>query len=521
MLSSLRKCHQFSGVERLKIGVILASAAVLSGCSADIARFDLGGSPESARSDYASSGTTGRTASSDYGSAGYERPAERGPSVARSELPPTPQAPLTTAAIPPEQSPRTYGQSDSYAPPRQPNYYGGAQQQRTPQYTPHYGNSGSSQGVAPVASRNAGPKGDMIEVRPGDTLYGISRRHSVSLNELMTVNGLSSPSLKPGQKLYLPAGSTAATETARPAHEPNYNTAAASAAAPSQYAAEAPSDWTRSYTVQSGDSMYGIARQNGVKLAELERYNGITDSRRVKPGTVIKLPGGGAGTPVADASSASDAERSPAPSAQAGAPYRDAPDRNTTQTPSPAPGAVRLGEVTNAPGASSAQQPTLLNGSGGEERVARAETPGTASDAVSPSSAENAGSVAGSTKLRWPVAGKVISGFGSRPDGTHNDGVNLATPMGTDVHAAETGVVAYAGDELKGYGNLVLIRHDNGWVTAYAHADEIMVKRGDRIKRGQVIAKAGRTGQVDQPQVHFELRQGQKPVDPTPFMERL
>jgi murein DD-endopeptidase MepM/ murein hydrolase activator NlpD len=119
------------------------------------------------------------------------------------------------------------------------------------------------------------------------------------------------------------------------------------------------------------------------------------------------------------------------------------------------------------------------------------------------------------------VAGKVISGFGPRPDGTHNDGVNFAAPMGTDVHAAENGVVAYAGDELKGYGNLVLVRHDNGWVTAYAHADEILVKRGDRIKRGQVIAKAGRTGQVDQPQVHFELRQGQKPVDPTPFMERL
>jgi murein DD-endopeptidase MepM/ murein hydrolase activator NlpD len=119
------------------------------------------------------------------------------------------------------------------------------------------------------------------------------------------------------------------------------------------------------------------------------------------------------------------------------------------------------------------------------------------------------------------VAGKVISGFGPRADGTHNDGVNVAAPMGTDVHAAESGVVAYAGDELKGYGNLVLLRHDNGWVTAYAHADEIMVKRGDRIKRGQVIARAGRTGQVDQPQVHFELRQGQKPVDPTPFMERM
>ena len=178
---------------------------------------------------------------------------------------------------------------------------------------------------------------------------------------------------------------------------------------------------------------------------------------------------------------------------------------------------MQLGAVTS-PTQSSSQQLTLINGSGA---VAKVETPGSANDAVTPAKTQNAGSVADTGRLRWPVSGKVISGFGPRPDGTHNDGVNLSAPMGTDVHAAESGVVAYAGDELKGYGNLVLVRHDNGWVTAYAHADEILVKRGDRIKRGQVIAKVGRTGQVDQPQVHFELRQGQKPVDPSPFMERL
>jgi murein DD-endopeptidase MepM/ murein hydrolase activator NlpD len=126
-----------------------------------------------------------------------------------------------------------------------------------------------------------------------------------------------------------------------------------------------------------------------------------------------------------------------------------------------------------------------------------------------------------SSKLRWPVVGRVIAGFGGRPDGTHNDGINMSVPLGTEVHAAENGVVAYAGSELKGYGNLVLLRHDNGWVTAYAHNDELLVKRGDKVKRGQVIGKAGKTGTVDQPQVHFELRQGSKPVDPTPFMEKI
>ena len=122
--------------------------------------------------------------------------------------------------------------------------------------------------------------------------------------------------------------------------------------------------------------------------------------------------------------------------------------------------------------------------------------------------------------FRWPVKGRVIAGFGPRPNGQQNDGINLALPEGTSVKAAEDGVVAYAGNELKGYGNLVLIRHDNGWVSAYAHADQILVKRDDVVKRGQVIAKAGKTGTVDQPQLHFELRQGAKPVDPMPHMEK-
>jgi murein DD-endopeptidase MepM/ murein hydrolase activator NlpD len=120
--------------------------------------------------------------------------------------------------------------------------------------------------------------------------------------------------------------------------------------------------------------------------------------------------------------------------------------------------------------------------------------------------------------FRWPVQGRIISAFGTKPDGGHNDGINVAVPAGTSVKAAENGVVAYAGNELKGYGNLVLIRHSNNWVSAYAHNDEILVERGDQVRRGQVIAKAGNSGQVSQPQLHFELRKGSRPVDPTKFM---
>ena len=120
--------------------------------------------------------------------------------------------------------------------------------------------------------------------------------------------------------------------------------------------------------------------------------------------------------------------------------------------------------------------------------------------------------------FRWPVKGRIVSAFGTRPDGGHNDGIDLAVPQGTSVMAAENGVVAYAGNELKGYGNLILIRHANNWVSAYAHNEEILVKRGDKVRRGQIIAKAGATGSVTQPQVHFELRKGSRPVDPTKYM---
>jgi murein DD-endopeptidase MepM/ murein hydrolase activator NlpD len=120
--------------------------------------------------------------------------------------------------------------------------------------------------------------------------------------------------------------------------------------------------------------------------------------------------------------------------------------------------------------------------------------------------------------FRWPVQGRIISEFGSKADGGHNDGIDLAVPQGTSVKAAENGVVAYAGDELKPYGNLILIRHSNNWVSAYAHNEELLVKRGDKVRRGQVIAKAGKTGAVSQPLVHFELRKGSRPIDPTKYM---
>lgn len=120
--------------------------------------------------------------------------------------------------------------------------------------------------------------------------------------------------------------------------------------------------------------------------------------------------------------------------------------------------------------------------------------------------------------FRWPVQGRVISGFGAKPGGLRNEGINISVPEGTSVRAAESGVVAYAGNELKGYGNLILIRHEGGFVTAYAHNKELIVKRGDTVKRGDEIAKAGQTGSVDSPQLHFEVRKGPTALDPMKYL---
>jgi murein DD-endopeptidase MepM/ murein hydrolase activator NlpD len=120
-------------------------------------------------------------------------------------------------------------------------------------------------------------------------------------------------------------------------------------------------------------------------------------------------------------------------------------------------------------------------------------------------------------EFRWPARGRIIQGF--KAGG--NDGINISVPAGTSVRAAESGTVVYSGDGLKGYGNLVLIKHPNGFVTAYGNNGELDVKRGDKVARGQVIAKSGDTGNVNSPQLHFELRKGSTPVDPTSYLAGL
>ncbi|WP_131193836.1 peptidoglycan DD-metalloendopeptidase family protein [Lichenihabitans psoromatis] len=166
-----------------------------------------------------------------------------------------------------------------------------------------------------------------------------------------------------------------------------------------------------------------------------------------------------------------------------------------------APAAVRTASLETAPSAPAAAK-----------QVDPAPTASVAASAP-------ATDASGNPEFRWPARGRIIQGFKGGSGG--NDGINIAVPEGTSVKAAENGTVAYAGSELKGYGNLVLIRHPNGFVTAYANNGELDVKRGDQVKRGQTIAKSGQSGNVASPQLHFELRKGSTPVDPTSYLAGL
>lgn len=496
--SGLGRCVSVRAVLTLPI------FGALAGCSADVVRLDSSPSfslndPPGATSTVlrpaASMARSGVGAHSiDVPSASEQaytpspRSADRGIEVAALPEPPpaTPYAEARPSASPPASAP-----SAAYAP---------AERKPAPVQ-------------APAVKQLTSEKGDAVEVQQGDTLYGLSKKHKVSLSELMQVNSLSSPNLKPGQTIYLP----------KSAKKPLVRQEVAEAAPAAAVSPELAAKYSGSYTVQKGDSLYALALKMKVPLAELQQVNGISDVRRVKPGAVLKVPG----SAVAATATAGPGAPITAAPAQAAAPPK-------------VPAAVVANETASGGAAPSAlaAKPVLLNG---EKQVAAIDPKpvATVTDASTESATAPAPSVPSSTagkqaavggtaagaggdmKLRWPVRGKIIAGYGARPDGTHNDGVNVQVPQGADVHAAEAGVVAYAGSELKGYGNLVLVRHDNGWITAYAHNSEIVAKRGDRVKRGQVIAKAGKSGQVDQPQVHFELRQGSKPVDPTPFMEKL
>lgn len=335
-------------------------------------------------------------------------------------------------------------------------------------------------------------QGNVVTARGGDTLRRISDRYGVSVDRLASANGLAANAqLSPGQRIVIPSFGGAA----KPAQGTGTSTAALPAPvenapvpvptrAPAERVAVLPQQ-TRAaerqpssndvaptgttYTVKSGDTLSAIASRHGTTAAAIRAANGM-DSGVIRVGQKLVVPGAGGARNVAAARPADPVVTGSTPSGGNVSGYTP-PKRAEIAVEEAA------GEAANAPDAT------------------------------------------GIGLMRWPVRGRVVSGFGDTSGPKRNDGLDIAVPEGTSIKAAENGVVIYAGDGLKDFGKTVLVRHENGLVTVYGHTSDIRVSRGDTVRRGQEIALSGVSGNADTPKLHFEVRKDSVPVNPASFLE--
>jgi murein DD-endopeptidase MepM/ murein hydrolase activator NlpD len=282
-------------------------------------------------------------------------------------------------------------------------------------------------------------------------------------------------------------------------------------------------------TVAQGETIESLSLRYNVPETALMQANGLQKSSKLTPGQRIVIPRRTSGAPAVAAPATKPAPAQPTTITHVVAPgetllgisrhYKKSVREVATVNQLKYDHPLKIGDKLIIPGVAPAQAATAP-ASQAPRAIASAPSQSTArvlTPSVEPTDIATANGAA--PQFRWPVRGRVISGFGPMTNGQQNDGINLAVPEGTAVRSAEDGVVAYSGNELKGYGNLVLVRHSNGFVTAYAHASELMVKKGDNVRRGQVIARSGATGTVPAPQLHFEIRKGSVPVDPMQFLK--
>jgi murein DD-endopeptidase MepM/ murein hydrolase activator NlpD len=381
--------------------------------------------------------------------------------------------------------------------------------------------TGAAQTPEPDAVGWSRSGGTQVTAKEGETVYNLSRRFGVPADVLMKTNGLAQGNgLQAGQKIIIPTYVyNSKAPVSAPDHDPKVAAAKSSkgeklpdnkpangetqdkvAVLPKQPKAKdgeaatpttttsvdnAPATKTAKgdkpassiYTVTEGDTLSRIAKKSGVSVVALKQANGMRDGL-LRVGQTLKLPGASGGV----ASPAKPVD--PTVTGAAGRTKKAASGEIAGYTP---------------PKQAEAKAQTTIDD-------ADVDTASAAPDAT------------GIGKMRWPVRGRVITSFG-KGSGRANDGIDIAVPEGTPVKAAENGVVIYAGDGLKDFGNTVLVRHDDGLVTVYGHASELEVKRGDKVKRGQEIARSGMTGTTDAPKLHFEVRKDSAPVNPSTYLE--
>jgi murein DD-endopeptidase MepM/ murein hydrolase activator NlpD len=371
-----------------------------------------------------------------------------------------------------------------------------------PQRAQQAATSAATNAAASAAGRAAGwtgTGGTYVTLARGETLFNLSKRYGVPVDALKSVNNLSDPrGVQAGQRILIPTYVYGRTV---PVSAPDANSGVRSArasvggrsdvsldrapvpslrpqralapSAPVQtVSAPAASSSTTlqsgRYTVQSGDTLSAISRRTGASVASIKRTNGLT-SDMVRVGQRLTIPGLSGNAPATSTASL---------------PPNVDPVVTSSVTPAQRPSSSTSGSV----------------------------------QAIDESTTASAPDATGIANMRWPARGRVISGFGSNSGGRPNDGIDISVPKGTAVKAAENGVVIYAGDGLKEFGETVLVRHSDGYVTVYGHLDSISVSRGDNVTRGQTLGASGMSGNARQPQLHFEVRKDSRPVDPTRYL---
>jgi murein DD-endopeptidase MepM/ murein hydrolase activator NlpD len=356
-------------------------------------------------------------------------------------------------------------------------------------------------------------------VQSGDSLYRIARKHNTTVAAIAQMNGLAAPyRIRVGQQLTLPgvAVAQAGTSTAAvgdtmpplapapslPAGGSSVVTTEALAPPPGISAAPAATSLTTSgAALGSNGSPTGSSAVTSTAMPALAPVNPtvppsplVTSTTVTGASTGTMAPGSAGGSPV-----------KPIGSVTAGAiPLMPPVGTN--------PGTAGNGATSTATGSQTETVGQTVTNQTSESQAPGGQATGGQTASAQPGTTQPA--VHGNGKFLWPVNGKIVLSFGTKDGGLHNDGINIAAPLGTPIHAADNGLVVYAGNELRGFGNLLLVRHADGWVSAYAHCDALLVKRGDNVKRGQVIARVGQSGNVTAPQLHFELRKGAEAVDP-------
>jgi murein DD-endopeptidase MepM/ murein hydrolase activator NlpD len=340
--------------------------------------------------------------------------------------------------------------------------------------------------------------GQVVTVRPGQTLDSLASQYGVPQEQLLSANQMKSAAdFRAGEVIVIPHRVALAPDAIVKPTPVSYTPAAAKEPATKTGAT--------THIVAPGETLYSIARRYGTTVSQLVSLNGLPSAEAIHVGQTLKLSAGGRATIADTAPAATPAATPTMPGAQ---PTRVASLDPKAQIPAvPKAEEPPMASTEGAPTVPAVPTVPVIKGGNNDPAAAAAAI----------DQAADAGSASG-TEFRWPVRGRIIAGFGAKPNGEKNDGINLAVPEGTAVKAAEAGTVIYAGNELEGYGNLILIRHADGWVSAYANNKDLAVKRGDTVRRGEVISHAGMTGAVSSPQVHFELRKGAKPVNPLDYL---